>query len=150
MILSTDTDEEVAGVARQTIDGLPLESLARFLARGDVSTEVRAFFAARGVVAAGAPADGDAWLVQVPEDGLDEVGPLATDEDADVAAGPTKPQPLSTLTVMQRIKLAMNGTREQRGVLIRDPNRHRGRRSAQQPEAQRDRNRGDRPDDERE
>jgi hypothetical protein len=123
VLLSADGDDEVATVARQTIDGLPPESLARFLARGDVSSDVRSFFAKRGVVAAGPPAASDTPLVEVSDDDPADATTLVVDEEADGGGGPTKPRPLSTLTVMQRIKLAMNGTREQRGVLIRDANR---------------------------
>ena len=124
VLLSRDGDEEVATLARQTLDGLPRESLARFLARSDVGDDLKAFFAQRGIVPAATPATIDAPLVESPEGSRDDIGALVADEDAvTTAEGQGRPRPLSTLTVMQRIKIAMNGTREQRGVLIRDANR---------------------------
>jgi len=37
--------------------------------------------------------------------------------------GPARRVPVSSLPVIERVKLAMRGTREQRTVLVRDPNR---------------------------
>ena len=112
VLLADDQDAEVAATAQATIEGIPHESLAGFLARGDVTPEMRAYFAARGVQPSGvAASDDDALLVPVP---ADEALPADADE---------RHRALSTLTVTDRMKLAMRGTREQRGTLIHDSNR---------------------------
>ncbi len=112
ILLSDDSDATIGRSARATIDALPAEALARFLARTDVPDEMRRFFATRGVEpvpgAGGAP-DGDTPLVEADD-------PEPQPEEAD-------PKVLSTLPILRRMKLAMKGTREQRAQLIRDSNK---------------------------
>ena len=111
MLLIDDPDEEVGESARATLDRLPPASLSAFLARSDVSSEMRAFFAARGIpIAAAAAPAADAPLLESPED-------AEPDEPS------ADPKILSTLPVMRRMKIAMKGTREQRAQLIRDSNK---------------------------
>ena len=110
--LVTHDETHVATVANQTIASLPVEAIAGLIARQDTSEKVLAFFAARGIVpGAVATEDTDAPLVDMGED------PAAADE-----ADPAK-VPLQAMTVPQRLKLAMKGSREQRAVLVRDNNR---------------------------
>jgi hypothetical protein len=113
--LVTDADAEVAQIADATIGDLPAEPLAALLARNEVSDEVREFFARRGIAPAAAGAVGD-----------DEDAPLI-DRDQEPAADEAsaeKPRvPLTSLPIPARLKVAMKGTREQRAVLIRDPNK---------------------------
>jgi hypothetical protein len=109
--LVTHDETHVASVANQTIASLPVEAIAGLLARKDTSEKVLAFFAARGIVpGAVATEDTDAPLVD-------------TGEPVDPDAEPDKPIMLQAMTVPQRLKLAMKGSREQRAVLVRDPNR---------------------------
>lgn len=112
VLLSDDPDPEVGGAARTTLDALPRPQLASFLGRADVPDEIRQFFASRGIEP-GTPGPED-----LEEPLLDRTGdlPAVPDEKEGAAL-------LSTLPVMDRLKLAMKGTREQRAVLIRDPNR---------------------------
>src|SRR4051812_11595151 len=49
VLLSDDPDAEVARTTAATIAALPAEALAGFLSRSDVPTEIKAFFAGRGV-----------------------------------------------------------------------------------------------------
>src|SRR5436190_1970282 len=51
VLLADDPDPEIARATAATLDALPIEPLAAFLARSDVPREMRAFFAARGVEA---------------------------------------------------------------------------------------------------
>jgi hypothetical protein len=113
ILLSADTDVIVAATAQATIEALPSDSLAAFLARADVPEPMRAFFAARGIQPAGvAAADaGEALLDVTPE------------EEGTADAVPDDPQVLSSLSIVERMKLAMKGTRAQRAVLIRDSNK---------------------------
>src|SRR5918996_1645427 len=104
VLLSDDPDQEIAETANATIDALPREPLAALLANSDTPREIREFFAARGVDAGGTKRDGDEPLV----DRLTALPEAAPDDQSD------ERRPLSSLAVIDRIKLAMKGTREQR------------------------------------
>ncbi len=113
IILTGDPDPAIGATANAALDTIPTESLAAFLARPDVPPQMREFFAARGTQpAAVAATDLDVPLVPVDD----------SDQPA-VAEGSAEPKLLSALSVTDRMKLAMKGTREQRTALIRDPNR---------------------------
>ena len=112
LILSDDAEPAVAAAAAHTIDALPAASLAKFLGRSDVPQQMRDFFAARGVHPEGGAAAGDQPLVETNEEPADEE-----------KSGESDPKILSTLAVIDRMKLAMRGTREQRSQLIRDSNK---------------------------
>jgi hypothetical protein len=125
-ILAADSDADIAAAAERTLEALPRPALEAFLARPDVSPEVKAFFAARGIVGGAAAAgEADRPLVEaddeLPEVTLGEEGGTASAQEDSPPDG--RRRPLSSLTVAERMKLAMRGTREQRSVLIRDPNR---------------------------
>ena len=110
VMLSDDPDAEIRSTANATLDMLPVEPLRAFLARPDVPGEMRDFFVARTgpvVPAAGGNGD-DASAEAEPDDGEDE-------ED--------DPQVLSSLPIVERMKIAMKGTRSQRAQLIRDSNK---------------------------
>jgi hypothetical protein len=115
-ILVTDEDVEIAAAAEATVNGIPRPALERFLARGDVSSDLRKFFAGRGIEpgTAGPAGDADAPLV---ERGAEETS-SPEDEDEGTAL-----QRLAALTVPERVARAMKGSREERGILIRDSNK---------------------------
>jgi hypothetical protein len=109
--LAGDADEEVAQAAAATIETLPVAAVAGLIARSDVADPVRAFFVARGVTPAAQPdAATDRPLI-------DTGGEVAAEADE------TARVPLHSLSVPARLKVAMKGSREQRAVLVRDPNR---------------------------
>jgi hypothetical protein len=109
ILLSDDADPTVSRSALATLDRLPADALGTFLARSDVPLEMKQFFIARGIEIAPTPAAAaDAPLVEV-------------DDEPETAN--TDPRVLSTLPIMQRIKLAIKGTREQRAQLVRDSNK---------------------------
>jgi hypothetical protein len=109
--LVTNDETHVATVANQTIAALPVEAIAGLIARSDTSEKVLAFFAARGVQpGAVATEDTDAPLIDIGEE-------VVVDD------APEKTPMLQSMSVPQRLKLAMKGSREQRAVLVRDPNR---------------------------
>lgn len=117
ILLTSDSVPEVAATARATLDALPREALQAFLARSDVPTPMREFFAARDVApGASAAADADAPLVDSDNEPLPALAVNQDDEDEEAKA-------LSSLSIVERMKLAMKGTRAQRAVLIRDPNK---------------------------
>lgn len=118
VLLLEDRDKEIRETADNTLNRIPEESLKAFLARPDVPIDLREFFADRGVFPDEMPdiqfeADVDYALIDT--DASPE--PEAEDERESGV------QALATMTFPQRLKAAMKGTREQRAVLIRDPNK---------------------------
>jgi hypothetical protein len=110
VLLSDDPDQEIAQTANTTIDALPADALRAFLARADAPSEIRQFFSARGIEPADAPAPEAA-------DPILEAGASEPAEEKD------DPKILSSLPIVEKMKLAMKGTREQRSQLVRDSNR---------------------------
>lgn len=114
VLLVDDPDPEVARDAGATLARLPEPAVRSFLGREDVSTEMRAFFADRGLTPDGSDRPGDDPLIETADDEEEAAGA----QDANPPASR-----LSTMTVMEKMKIAMRGTREVRATLIRDPNR---------------------------
>lgn len=118
MVLTSDPDEDVRITAEQTLMLLPVEALASFIARADVSTEMREFFYKRGIPAGATPApDSEEPLIDTDSSGLGLDG--ATEQEKEQ----TFQQRLANMTVPEKVKCATKGTREMRAILIRDPNR---------------------------
>ena len=127
VLLSSDADPAIRTATEATIARIPKADLARFLGRPDVAHEIVDFFVARGVEpepAATPPTDAP----------LLEVGGAAGDagDDADHDDEEGEPsearrmatiQRLSLMGVSDKIKAAMRGSREERNILIRDPNK---------------------------
>ena len=129
VLLAADPDPAIRETTERTLARLPAGPLAGYLARPDTGPEIRGFFAARGVQPSGAPRASDEPLVGA--DGGDSPAPAeervpATDDSAAAARSAPRlgaAQRLATLSVADRLKVAMQGSREERGVLIRDSNR---------------------------
>ena len=115
MLLAGDQDAEVAGLANATLDRLPEDALRSFLGGTEASTEMRDFFAARGVTGSSS-SSADAAAGQA---GNGKAAPEKDDEEDD---GPSD-QLLSSLPIIERMKLATKGTRSHRAQLIRDSNK---------------------------
>ena len=116
VLLADDPDPEVAAATARTLDALPPDAVRRQLCRSDATPEMRQFFAARGI--------------QISADEI-EAAPLEAEEpladtQADLPepeAEEPEPKDISQMSVLERMKLAMKGTREQRAVLVRDSNK---------------------------
>ena len=122
MLLVSDPDAPIAARARRTLARLPPASLASFLASPDIPEEVRSFFAAhpQGVADAAAdeePPEADDWEAAT---GSGEGSSAAADQSVAHVGALHR---LSKMNVAGRIKAAIQGTREERSILIRDPNR---------------------------
>jgi hypothetical protein len=127
VLLSDDPDPEIRRATAATLEALPLGPLRAFLARSETPPEMIKFFAAQGVEpaapappAAAAPAGAPPpATIDLDEPLLDTLSELPDDP------GPADPEHkmLSSLPVLDRMKLAMKGTREQRAQLIRDSNK---------------------------
>ena len=113
LILTGDADAEIRETAAATLDRIPRVSLEGLAARTDVPGEMRRWLEEQGITPAATAPASDEPLLETGEP-LPEGAP-----EGAVSAG----QQLSTLSVMERMKVAMRGTREQRSLLIRDPNR---------------------------
>ena len=115
VMLTGDADAEVAAAANATLGLIPPPTLAAFLARTDVPEEMREFFAKRGVAPSEeAAAEADKPMVDTAE------GPEIADEEDDEKSAM---QRLQEMTVPQKMSRAMKGTREERAILVRDPNK---------------------------
>jgi hypothetical protein len=115
VLLTADPDPEVARAAEATVANIPAGSVAAVLARPEISDEIRSFFVARGIEPAAAPGAEDDALLADTAALVESIAPA--DETPTTAM-----QRISGLGVAPRIMLAMKGTREERAILIRDPN----------------------------
>jgi hypothetical protein len=120
VLLVGDPDPEITRAAEATLGLIPQGSLEAFLARSDASTELKTFFAGRGILPSTAAAEADGPL-------LDLSPPVDSDPDGDaIPDGKERPatiQKIALMTIAQKLSLAMKGTREERSILIRDPNK---------------------------
>ncbi len=117
MILSSDADTEIRETAEATLKTLPTELIGSFIARSDVPTELREFFIHRGITPSDTPApDFDEPLIDTDDSGMSY-------DQSEGETAQTFTQRLASMSVPEKVKCAMKGTREMRAVLIRDPNR---------------------------
>lgn len=127
VLLSADGDPAIRAATEATIGRIPKSDLARFLGRPDVAPEIRDFFVRRGIEPeeTTAPASDDPLLDASPADADESVD--AAGAAGDEAAGEDRRlatiQRLSLMTVSEKIKAAMRGSREERTILVRDPNK---------------------------
>jgi len=115
VLLLGDSDAEIRSQADNTLKRIPVEALQSFLARSDVSVDLREFFADRGVFPSEIPA-------LTAEDPLFEPEPSGDDgeEEADPRSAVER---LAAMGFSERLKAAFKGSREMRSILIRDPNK---------------------------
>ena len=115
VLLLEDPDREIRETADETLNKIPVEALEQFLARSDVPVDLREFFGDRGIFPAEIPP------IEVEfDDPLIDAGEAEGDEDGERVSGT---QELAAMNFPQRLRAAMKGTREQRAILIRDPNK---------------------------
>lgn len=114
-LLTADGDAEIRDTAEATLTRIPAAVIAGFIARPDAPGELRTFFHGRGIEPAQTPGDEPDQLHD--SDAADE--PEAAGEPANVSIV----QRVSTMTVPEKVRAAMKGSREMRAVLVRDPNK---------------------------
>jgi len=114
-LLVTDADAEIASTAEHTLQAISRDSIAAFLARPDASSDIKTFFAARGIEPGAAALDSEAALIDTSAK-TDEVDEEKDDEK-------TALQRLQAMNVPQKVQRATKGSREERAILIRDPNK---------------------------
>jgi hypothetical protein len=115
VLLLEDPDREIRDTADDTLNKIPVDALEKFLARADVPVDLREFFGDRGIFPAEIPP------IEVDfEDPLIDLSGEGDEEDGERVSGT---QELANMNFPQRLRAAMKGTREQRAILIRDPNK---------------------------
>jgi hypothetical protein len=115
--LLDDPDPEIRQTADDTLNNIPVAALAAFLARPDISIDLREFFADRGVFPEGdVTIDFDQALIDTGE----EDDPDLTNEQLDRESVTQK---LQKMSFTQRLKAAFKGSKEMRMVLVRDTNK---------------------------
>src|SRR5262245_35847587 len=109
MVLTSDNDPEIRATTEQTLQALPVDLLAGFIARADVPTELREVFYRRGVPAGAAPApDTDEPLVDTDDSGL---GFYSVEGGTEDEKQRTFQERLANMTVPEKVKCATKGTR---------------------------------------
>ena len=136
-LLTTDADVGVAARARQTIAAIPSSALRLFLVRDEVPEELRTWYSPYVTATPDGVADADVAPVERRLASRDNL-PVPDDVDMPVDADPAVVQAieaaasneeeevhrlLTSLPVPDKIKIATLGRREQRSILVRDPNR---------------------------
>jgi hypothetical protein len=120
-MLTEDGDSEVRGAAEATLAAIPSDSLGAFLGQPDVAEGLREFFRGRGIEAIAGVESGDDPLVDTePEPDSSTAADRSEDNNPERQGAV---QRLVMMGVADKMKAAMKGTREERAVLIRDPNR---------------------------
>jgi len=115
VLLLEDPDPEIRRTADDTLGRIPVEALQAFLARSDVSIDLREFFADRGIF----PSEIPAIEIDTP---LIDTDPVEVPDDVQEGQESVM-QKLAMMTFPQRLKAAVKGTKETRSILIRDPNK---------------------------
>lgn len=122
-LLVDDADGDIAATAARTLGALPEAALRAFLARTDVPSQMREFFAARGTMPGDQPApDAETPLLDT-SDAAAAPADSAPAEPAKAKEEDEENQVLASLPIVERMKLAMKGTKGQRSQLIRDSNK---------------------------
>jgi hypothetical protein len=116
-LLSDDGDADVRAAAEATLKSIPDESMAGFLGRSDVPEGLREFFRARGIESLPGAAATDDPLIDT-DAAAAESGVAEDEEDSQSTT-----QKLAMMGIGERMKAAMKGTKSERAVLIRDPNK---------------------------
>jgi hypothetical protein len=115
VLLVNDPDAEIAGTAEKTLQAISREAIAAFLARPDAPSELKNFFAARGIEPGAAALENEAALI--------DTSPKTDEVDDDKDDEKTALQRLQAMNVPQKVQRATKGSREERAILIRDPNK---------------------------
>jgi hypothetical protein len=118
VFLTGDPDPAVCSAAENTLRRIPGDLLAAFLARADAPTELREFFASRGISPGGiAAAEAHLPLIEVPES-QDDSGGERGDQNREAIM-----QQIQKMGFTERLRAAMKGSREVRAILVRDTNK---------------------------
>ena len=123
-MLTDDGDPEIRGAAEATLAAIPNDSLAAFLGRSDVPEGLRDYFRARGIEPMPGQEGTDEPLIDTSGSSLEKGSADPAEEaEGDDSSRQGTAQRLGLMNVAERMKAAMKGTKEERSILIRDPNK---------------------------
>jgi hypothetical protein len=123
-MLTDDAEPEIRGAAEATLAAIPNESLGAFLGRPDVPEGLRDFFRARGIEPMPGPEGTDEPLIDASGSSSEKESADPTEQaEGGEASRQGTAQRLGAMNVAERMKAAMKGTKEERSILIRDPNK---------------------------
>ena len=115
--LLDDSDPEIRQTADDTLNNIPVQALAAFLAKPDISIDLREFFADRGIFPdEDVVIDFDKALIDTGEVDDPDVENEALDHESVT-------QKLQKMSFTQRLKAAVKGSKEMRMILVRDTNK---------------------------
>jgi hypothetical protein len=109
-LLVNDSDSDIAATAEKTLQTISQDKIAAFLARPDVPSELKSFFAARGIEPGAATLDDERDLLDTSPK-VDDVNDV---KDKNQTALPR----LQNKTVPQKAHLTTNGSRLERVICI--------------------------------
>lgn len=124
-MLTEDGDAEVRQTAEATLAVIPNESMAGFLGRPDVPDGLREFFRARGIEPLPGGDASDEPLVDTETPAAESASAADGDPGGEGEAEDQQSitQKLALMNVAERMKAAMKGSKSERAILIRDPNK---------------------------
>lgn len=115
VLLIGDPDSDVSSTAEATLRRIPRDAIDSMLEGSEVPSEVRAFFGAAG---------GQGQASEEVPAATGDTGPEAEGAEADEAEDErSTSERLANMTVPERVARAMKGTRQERALLVRDPNK---------------------------
>ena len=118
MFLTGDADSEIRETAEATLRSIPDDLISGFIARSDVPLELREFFVQRGIPVAAVPTpDFEDPILDADTSDFSDLEDATDEQKASMV------QRLASMSVPEKVKAAMKGTREMRAVLVRDPNK---------------------------
>jgi len=103
VLLVRDPDPEIASTAEKTLQAISREAIAAFLARSDAPSELKTFFATRGIEPGAAALDNEEALI--------DTSPKTDDVDDDKDDEGTALQRLQKMNVPQKVQRATKGSR---------------------------------------
>src|SRR5207237_9431492 len=114
VLLLEDRYPEIRTTADETLNAIPPAALAAFLAKPDISIDLREFFADRGIFPdADVIIDFDKALIDTGEEDDPDIENENLDHESVM-------QKLQTMTFPQRLKAAVKGSKEVGLILVRD------------------------------
>jgi hypothetical protein len=124
-MLVDDADGEVAATAERTLSAIPSVAIAAVLGRSETPADLIRFFSARGIAPAPGASDGDtdAPLVEVAGGPAALTAETGSGDHAGEVTTLSMTQQIQNMGIVERVRVAMKGSREARAMLIRDPNK---------------------------
>ena len=121
VFLTGDADPEVVSAAQATLVAMPRDVVWWYFAQPDALEDVIAFYTTRGI----RPPEpkGEVQVETPPAEPEADAGAVDEEPPPDEEVRKSVVEKIAVMNVAERITVAMKGTREERAILIRDPNK---------------------------